>query len=243
MVLSTCHRLEFYVVTADVEGARAQVAAWCGVSPGALAPSADQAWAVRTGVDAATHLCRVAAGLESLIVGEAEIAGQVRRAAALARESGTLGPYLERVIAGALRASGRARSETRIGNGVLSAASAGVMLATNALGSFANRHVLVVGAGQAARTVLGRLERQPTGAVSVASRSARHAREAADPLGASVWTLDEVPRRLGEVDVVIAAIQAGRVPRPREGHGGSQHAARDRSGRGHAAGCDAVFRG
>jgi glutamyl-tRNA reductase len=83
-----------------------------------------------------------------------------------------------------------------------------VQLVTNLLGSLGDRHVLVIGAGQAAKTALGRLAREPLGRLSIASRSARHAHQAADPHGADVWTLDDVPARLAEVDVVVAAIQA-----------------------------------
>lgn len=207
-VVSTCHRFELYAAAPDVEVALARMAGWCGIAPADLSADGRATWVVHVGVDAAAHLCRVAAGLDSLIVGEAEIAGQVRRAATTAREAGTLGPYLERVVAGALRAVGRARSETRIGEGVLSAASAGVQLVTDLLGTLEERHVLVIGAGQAAKTALGRLAREPIGRLSIASRSARHAHQAAEPLGANVWTLDDVSARLAEVDVVVAAIQA-----------------------------------
>jgi glutamyl-tRNA reductase len=208
LVVSTCHRLEFYLVTHDPAQARARVAEWCGADVNDVAGPGEHGWCVRAGVEAAEHLCSVTAGLDSLIVGEAEIAGQVRRAATAARDAGTLGPYLEKVVAGALRASGRARSETRIGEGVLSAASAGVAMATAAFGSLANRHVLVIGAGQAGRMVLSRVARRPVGRLSVASRSLRHATEAAAHLGADVWTLDGVTTRLGDVDVIIAAVAA-----------------------------------
>lgn len=203
-VLSTCHRLEFYAAVRDAGVARARIAKWCSHPEFAAG-----AWISHTGVEAALHLCRVTAGLDSMIVGEAEIAGQVRRAATLARDAGTLGPYLERVIAGALKTSGRARSETRISEGVLSAASAAVTLATATLGSLVGRHVLVLGSGQMARTALTRLVRRKTGRLTVASRSLHHAREAAAIAGAEVCSLEVVPERLTTTDVVIAAIPGG----------------------------------
>jgi glutamyl-tRNA reductase len=208
-VVSTCHRLEIYLVADDEEQAKAALIASLGPLETTFGDK-ETDWTLRQNGDAAVHLARVAAGLDSLIVGEAEIAGQVRRAAAIAREAGVFGPRLERVLAGALRASGRARSETRIAEGVMSAASAGVALATSVFGgSLAGRHVLVIGAGQAARTALGRLARRPIGSISVASRSPRHAEEAAAIANAGVWRLDDVAGRLGEIDVVIAATHGG----------------------------------
>ena len=209
IVVSTCHRLEFYVVAQDEAAARRHVAASCGLTRGELDGDGVDGWRVRRDTAAAVHLARVTAGLDSLIVGEAEIAGQVRRAATLARETGALGRRLEKIVAGALRASGRARSETRISEGVTSAASAAVALATATLGTLDGRHVLVIGAGQAAQTALGRLRRRSIGRVSVASRSRKHAEEAAAPLEAAVLALQDVPGALADADVVIAATFAG----------------------------------
>jgi glutamyl-tRNA reductase len=206
-VLATCHRVEIYAAAADSTAARAEVLDQIDGGPRGerLGPSAPRY--VLTGVDAARHLCRVACGLDSVIVGEAEISGQLRRAATIARDAGTLGPYLERVLAGALRASGRARAETHIGRGVTSAASAGVTLALSLLGSLAGRTVMVVGAGQAGRQVLSRLSRLDMAALLVASRSEKHARQAAAESGATPIGLDAVVDHLRQVDVVVTALQ------------------------------------
>src|SRR6187397_2199063 len=169
-VVATCHRLEVYAVASDLRAAEAGLRDLFGEA------HAERLYA-RTGPDAALHLSRVACGLDSMIVGEAEIAGQVRRAAAVARSAGTLGPYLEAVMAGALAASGRARSETGIAQGVMSAASASVALAAATYGSLADRSLLVVGAGQTGRLALSRAARAPHGRLIVASRSEKHARE------------------------------------------------------------------
>lgn len=208
LVVSTCHRLEFYLVADEAAAARNAVSRACGLRQGELEHGL-LGWTARQDVHAAIHLARVAAGLDSLIVGEAEIAGQIRRAAALARDAGALGPRLESVLAGALRASGRARSETRISQGVTSAASAGVALAASILGTFENRHVLVIGSGQVARTAIGRLARRSVGRISVASRSRHHAEEAAAPVSATVLGLEDVVPALPNVDAIIAATFAG----------------------------------
>jgi glutamyl-tRNA reductase len=166
---------------------------------------------VRHGLDAVEHLCRVACGLDSVIVGEAEISGQIRRAASRARDAGVLGPYLEAVVAGALACSGRARAETAIARGVTSVASAGVTLGVSLLGTLAHRTVLVVGAGQAGRQALARLGRLETGRLLIASRSEHHAHEAAALSGAEAVDWDRMPALVDETDLLIAAVQA---PRP-----------------------------
>ena len=205
-VLATCHRVELYAAARDVPEAGTRLRRMIDAVRSPRATADDEMYG-RTGVDVAAHLCRVACGLDSLIVGESEIAGQVRRAAALARSAGTMGPYLEAAVAGALAASGRARSETRIARGVLSAASASVALATAELGSLATRTVLVVGAGQTGRLALARAARAPHGRLIVASRSEKHAREAAAESGATPAGLGDVPALLHDADVVIAAVQ------------------------------------
>ena len=214
LLLATCHRVECYAVVSDIAAAEAQLRA-------ALSPvSGDEGLiAPRIGLDAVRHLARVTCGLDSVIVGEAEIAGQIRRAAETARGAGTLGPCLERVLAGALRASGRARSETGISRGVTSLASSAVALASGLLGSLTHRTVLVAGAGQAGRQALARLTRLGPARLFVASRSARHAAEAAAVAGADVIALSDVASRLGEVDLIVAALhapvqlcEAGQVP-------------------------------
>jgi len=173
----------------------------------AVGPDAIASTYRRVGADAIEHLCRVACGLDSMIVGEAEIAGQIRRAAAAARQAGTLGVFLERVLAGALRASGRARSETRIAQGALSAATAAVSIAEHALGPLDDRTVLVIGAGEAGRQALARFTRRRTGRLIVASRSLHHARDAAARSGAEVADIHQLAPILAEADAVVAAMR------------------------------------
>jgi glutamyl-tRNA reductase len=202
-VLSTCHRVEVLAAVGDVEAADAELRRTL-VERDAV----DGALVSRVGQTAVDHLCRVAAGLESLIVGEAEISGQVRRAAAAGRAAGLVGPLLDRVVAGALRASGRARSETRIGQGAMSAATAAVALLEAAWSTAEPRAVLVIGAGEAARQALGRLAKRRVGRLLVASRSPHHAGQAARMAGAEVVAIDRLPAAIAEVDGVIAATRA-----------------------------------
>jgi glutamyl-tRNA reductase len=206
VMLATCHRVECYAAAHDLSLAEARLRRAIGAAGPEHHASPGDIYS-RTGVDAVVHLCRVACGLDSLIVGESEIAGQVRRAAGMARTAGTMGPYLEAAVAGGLAASGRARSETRIARGVLSAASAAVALATAELGSLDGRTVVVIGAGQTGRLALARAARAPHGRLVIASRSDKHAAEAAAATGATAARLADVPALLREADVVIAAVQ------------------------------------
>lgn len=203
LVLSTCHRVE--VMAAVHDGGLAERALRSGLT-GAAADVAGLY--VHSGLAAVLHLSRVAAGLDSLIVGEAEVSGQIRRAVVAGRERGLVGPGLERVMAGVLRAGGRARSETRIGQGTLSAATAAVSLLERAWGSFKDRSVLVIGAGEAGKQVLARLRKRRAGGLAVASRSFHHASEAAARTGARIVDLSAVSSTLAAVHGVIVATRS-----------------------------------
>jgi glutamyl-tRNA reductase len=198
LLVSTCHRVEVLVVARDPGLAERQLRT---VMNGAGVY-------MHRGLDAVAHLAGVASGLDSLIVGEAEISGQIRRALAAGRASGAVGPYLDRVVAGALNAGGRARSETRIGTGALSAAAASVSLLERSWPSLAGRSLLVVGGGEAGRQALARLAKRGAGRLIVASRSARHAADAAARAGAEAIALDRVPAVLPQVDGAIVATQS-----------------------------------
>jgi glutamyl-tRNA reductase len=203
VVLSTCHRVEVLACARDADEAEASIRS------GLFGDAGDgSALYTRRGQDAVVHLARVASGLDSLIVGEAEISGQVRRALAAACAAGTAGPILSRVVAGALRASGRARAGTRIGAGTISAASAAVSLLEDTWGTLEDKAVLVLGAGEAARQALHRLRRRRAARLFVASRSPHHAEQAAARSGAAVTPLGDLAATLLEVDGVIAAARA-----------------------------------
>jgi glutamyl-tRNA reductase len=206
LVVATCHRVELYVVTRDLAGTEHALRQSVIDAIGADAVTSTYQY---TGARAIEHLCKVASGLDSMIIGEAEIAGQIRRAAAAGRQAGTLGVFLERVVAGALRASGRARSETRIAQGALSAATAAVSIVEHALGPLDDRTVLVIGAGEAGQQALARFARRRTRRVIVASRSLYHARDAAARSGAEVADIHQLAPILSQVDAVVAATRGG----------------------------------
>lgn len=207
LVLSTCNRTEFYGVGRDAELAsralRVVVEETIGVT---LRPtSAGGHGAVGEAV--CRHLARVACGLDSLVLGEAEIQGQLRAATTTAREAGTWGPRLERVVAAALRAGGRARSETAIGIGSTSVASAAVSLGERVLRGITNKRVVIVGAGQAGRLALSRvLKRRPL-EVTLLNRTFVRAEAAVAGTAARAGDLERLASTISTADLVIVAAQ------------------------------------
>jgi glutamyl-tRNA reductase len=206
VVLSTCQRVEVY-------------ATWDGpANPAALlrALSADrgvpldilaQVAISNSGEKAAEHLLRVATGLESFVLGEAEIAGQVRTAAEASRSSGAGGLVLDRLMAAAISTSRRAHRHTSMGASARSVASAGMTLATELSGGvLAGRRVLVVGAGEVAATVVEHAT--ALGArVTVCNRTRRHA-DRFIAAGAAVVDLAELTPCLARADVAVLATAA-----------------------------------
>jgi glutamyl-tRNA reductase len=216
VLLTTCNRTEFYL--ASVEGdagialAQEMLARRIGVSAGEAAR-----WLyVRRDREAAQHLFRVAAGLDSMILGEPQIQGQVKEAYATAREVAgargpVVGPALNRLFQTAFGIGGRVRSETGLGMGAASVSSAAVELAKKIFGSLKGRRALVLGAGEMSELTLECLRAEGVRTAVVANRTYEHARELAEKWGGSAIHWDEFAHALPEVDIVIASTAA---PRP-----------------------------
>jgi glutamyl-tRNA reductase len=204
VALSTCNRTELYVAGADAEAAEAAVlralARRAAMSIGALRLHV----AVLRGPEVADHLFAVAGGLESMVLGEAEILGQLRRAHELARAAGACGPLVDRLLRDALGAGRRARAGTGIARCGVSVSSAAVELAREALGSLADRRVLLVGAGKSSEVTAKVLRSHGVRVLSVASRGRERAAALAGPDGTAVGfeALDDV---LLEADLVLTA--------------------------------------
>lgn len=207
-LLSTCNRTELYLVADQPMDASAalevlQVLTGVGqLSRGHVVAAADAA--------AARHLMRVASGLDSQVIGEHQIVGQVRQAQVLAREAGTLGPILDRFFNTAVHASARVHTETRIGWGAVSVASAGIALAEQELGSLAGRRALVVGAGETGTLAARHLAKRALGALAITNRTPERAHAAAALVHADVVAWESWAERLADVDLVVFATDAGR---------------------------------
>ena len=205
VAISTCNRTELHVVTADPVEAETAVlgmlARQAGIRPTELV---DSIYSLRN-CDAARHLFRVTAGLESMIVGEAEVQGQVKRAYELALTEGTTGPLLNRLFREALGTGKRVRAETAIGANRVSVSTVAVELAREALGDLAQRRVIVLGAGETSELTARALADQGVRTMFVANRRRDRAISLAQRFGGASIAFDDLPRELEQADIVVAS--------------------------------------
>ncbi|HEV3093014.1 MAG TPA: glutamyl-tRNA reductase [Solirubrobacteraceae bacterium] len=205
VVISTCNRTEVYLVVGDSVRAETEVlgqlAQRAGIRPTELA---QKIYSPRN-CDAARQLYRVTAGLESMILGEAEIQGQVKRAYESALAAGVTGPLLNRLFAAALTTGKRVRSETGIAASRVSVPSVAVDLAQDVLGGLADRHVVILGAGETSELTAQALAHQGAGTMFVANRHADRALSLAQRFGGSVVGLDGLPDQLLRADIVVSS--------------------------------------
>jgi glutamyl-tRNA reductase len=209
VVLSTCNRTEFYLHAADPASAEAvaiaAVAARSGRSPGEV----DAYLYHRHGHEGVLHLFRVAAGLDSLVVGEAEILGQVGDAYELGLSlPESVGPVLHRLFQSAQAVGGAVRSETSLGRGAASIPSAAVRLAAKVLGSLEGRSAMVLGAGEMGITTLRCLLSEGISDVLVANRTLGRAQETVAQIGGRAISLEAVWEAISGVDILVTSTSA-----------------------------------
>ena len=204
-VISTCNRTELTLVVGDAVTAESAVlgmlAQRAHVRPTELA---ERIYSPRN-CDAARQLFRVCSGLESMIVGEAEIQGQVKRSYEAALVAGTTGPLTNRLFTAALQTGKRVRSETGIGLGRASISSVAVDLAKDVMRNAVTPHVVIIGAGETSELTARALSDWGVVTIFVANRHADRARALADLFGGGVAALDELPEQLAVADVVVAS--------------------------------------
>ncbi len=203
VVLSTCNRVELYAVTPSDNDCE------CLLRKGLLDLHGDVALDTclyaRDDHDAVHHLFRVAAGLDSLVVGEAEILGQVKRSYDLARQSETTGKLTNVLFQRALFVGKSVRSETKIAEGPTSVPSLAVSLATRIFGNLAECRALVVGAGPMAELAARALKSQKVPHLAIANRTLEKATAMAQQVGAHPTPFDALPRELVLADIVICS--------------------------------------
>ena len=205
VLLSTCNRTELYLVEGDSESAGP---AWAMLSE-RLGHEASGYGYVRRDREAVAHLFRVASGMDSMVVGEAQIHGQVRDAWETSRPAS--GAVLNRLFQTALLVGGRVRSETTLGHGALSVSSAAVQLSKKIFGALAGRRAMVLGAGEMAELALASLQTEGVRAAVVANRTYERAVELAAQYGASAVRYDDAWAALADVDLLLCSTAA---PRP-----------------------------
>lgn len=210
--LSTCDRAEVLTaVAAGEEDAAAEaitrlLAARAGLAPAELTPYLRR----RCGEEAIRHLLAVASSLKSQVIGEPEIAGQVKEALATARAAGTIGPTLDAVAQAALQTAKKVRSDTRIGERPTSIAAAAVQTARTVHGTLASCRGLLIGTGDMGVALIEQLMAAGLGAVTVTAPSAARAEALAHRLGGHFALFEELESVLSGADVVVAAVGSGR---------------------------------
>jgi glutamyl-tRNA reductase len=212
VVLSTCNRTEIYVVAEKFHGAYADVRD--SLAEMAFLPSnvfAEDLY-VHYDVHAAQHLFEVAAGLDSAVVGEAEILGQVKQAWSTARTEGVSGSALNMLFRHALEVGKRARTETGISRNIASVSTAAVAMAADRLGSLADKRVLVLGAGDMGegmvRAIVGGSISGGVAEVRIANRTWERSVEVAERLGGTAVRLADLNEALTDVDLLLTGTGA-----------------------------------
>ena len=209
VVVSTCNRAELYVACEETEPTRQDLVRF--LSDYNDLPASDVAPHVYdvTDLDAARHLFRVAAGLDSLVVGEPQILGQVKEAHTVATEVRTAGPVLNRLFHASFAVGKRVRTETGLGSGAVSVSYAAVALARKIFGDLSGRNVVVIGAGEMGKLTAIHMKSQDVRHITIVSRTMAHAARTAEAIGgasAAPWTdLDAV---LAASDIIITATGA-----------------------------------
>jgi glutamyl-tRNA reductase len=205
VVLSTCNRVCLYVASDDSEPAREQAVAELVALSGLARAELESSLYVKEDREAALHLLRVAAGLDSLVPGEAEILGQVRSAYEAAENAGGAGPVLHRLFRQALHVGKRVRRETSIGENPASVSSAAAELAARVFDDLEKRSVLLVGAGKMGELAARNLRSRGVERLCVANRTLGRAAQLAERLGATAVELTALAEELERADIVISA--------------------------------------
>jgi glutamyl-tRNA reductase len=205
MIVSTCNRVE---LLAAVESPDADLTGFLhqhfGLDRALLEPHIYQ----QRDQDAVRHLFRVAASLDSMVVGEPQILGQVKEAFAVARAAGTVAGQLEHLLQSAFAAAKKVRSETEIGSSSVSIASVAVDLAKKIFGSLQGRTVFLVGAGKMSELAARHLVQQGAGAILVSNRTHDRARRMAEQFQGRVIPYEQLYEAASEADIVISSTGA-----------------------------------
>jgi len=211
VTLQTCYRVELYAqLTSGVEDARDELIDALSHAHGVERELLIDHLYVQSGDDVARHLCRVAAGLDSLVLGETEILGQVGDAFETGKAAGTAGAGLSLLFRTAITSGRRARAETAIGANAATASSMALALAEGVIGDLQDKRVLVVGAGRIGLQSLKALAGRGVAQTAVASRTLGRATEVAERFDATAHSLDELEDVLAWADIVVTATASER---------------------------------
>ena len=203
VILSTCNRTELYFNGSPSQAE--QVIRWLAQFHALNSSELQPHLYLHQDSAAAGHLMQVAAGLDSLVLGEPQILGQVKQAYNQARNAGTINPQFERLFQKTFAVAKQVRTETDIGANAVSVAFAAVSLAKQIFGNLAKVRVLLIGAGETIELVARHLQEQGAEQLSVANRTYERAVALAEQFSASAITLSQVPQQLAQADIVISS--------------------------------------
>ncbi len=204
VVISTCNRTEFYLAAVNAQAAFERIETRLAEKI-QVDSSVSAHFYRKEKIDAAMHLCRVVSGLDSMMLGETEIFGQVKYAYGAALDAGATGAVLNKIFQRAFSVGKKVRTETSIQEGSTSVGNVAVDLAEKIFGHLKNSEVMILGAGEMSRITAQSLVSRGARSIFVANRSFDRAEELAKEMGGSAVRYDEWQRVLERVDVVISS--------------------------------------
>lgn len=222
-ILSTCNRTELYCAQEQLDADR--LVEWVARFHGMTAEELRRSSYLHQDAGAVNHMMRVAAGLDSMVLGEPQILGQMKDAWQAARTAGTLGPYLDRLFQSTFNMAKQVRTDTAIGENPVSVAFAAVSLARQIFADLRRSTALLIGAGETIALVARHLFEQGVGRIIVANRTLQRAELLSEPLGGQAIVLTQIPDILAECDVVISSTAS---PLPILGKGAVERALKQR---------------
>ena len=216
VIVSTCNRTEIYSTGQDGGMIREALTGYLAQRFPQGRDDLSRSLYFYAQEDAVRHLFRVASGLDSLILGESQVLGQVREAYSASVAQGCARGVISKVFHHAMRVGRRVRRETRIGENALSVSSAAVEMARHTLGSISGRSVAVIGAGQAGKLVAKALKDRGVDRMVMVNRTLKRAQDLAESLGADASALEDLEDILGKVDIVVSSTDSQSVVLSRE---------------------------
>ncbi len=205
LVLSTCNRTELYGLSVDNGAAELYIRKLIDAKNRIDLPHHPGYAYTLTAAESARHLFRVAAGLDSMILGEAQILGQVKQAYKLALDHGTSGIILNRLLHAAMTVGKRVRTETKLGVGAVSVAGAAAELAAKIFRDLSSRSVLLIGVGEMGKLTARHMMERGVSQITIANRTYSNAEELARDMGGKPWPLDRMDEAMVEADIVISS--------------------------------------
>ncbi|MGB0893625.1 MAG: glutamyl-tRNA reductase, partial [Parashewanella sp.] len=201
VILSTCNRTELYCNQLQIDN----VLNWLANFHDITREQLEEHSYVYQDVDAIKHLMRVAAGLDSLVLGEPQILGQVKQSFTKAKEAGTVATTLDRLFQNTFSVAKRIRTETEIGSAAVSVAFAAVSMAKHIFASMHQTNVLLIGAGETIELVAKHLKDNNVAEIVVANRTLERAQAMCEEFDATAVTLEQIPQHLPKADIVISS--------------------------------------